>query len=181
MLGLLPCLAFGGSCRCPGLTFSERHLLPELQGLRAQACVESRRTGLRPCCCPDQASNPETPSSLFLQETDWKVLKLVLSKLPESLRYKVLIFTSPCSVGQLSAALCSMVRLLLWTFPASCMAGPRPVWWVGPQHSSSALKDRGLGGKLVSLRGSDPGWSADGASGSLSSHPNSRAEDWGPQ
>ncbi|KAL1286546.1 TSC2 [Ovibos moschatus] len=43
------------------------------------------------------------------QETDWKVLKLVLSKLPESLRYKVFIFTSPCSVDQLSAALCSML------------------------------------------------------------------------
>lgn len=38
------------------------------------------------------------------------MLKLVLGKLPESLRYKVLIFTSPCSVDQLSAALCSMVR-----------------------------------------------------------------------
>ncbi|XP_008579945.1 PREDICTED: tuberin isoform X4 [Galeopterus variegatus] len=43
------------------------------------------------------------------QETEWKVLKLVLSKLPESLRYKVLIFTSPCSVDQLSSALCSML------------------------------------------------------------------------
>ncbi|XP_006893939.1 PREDICTED: tuberin [Elephantulus edwardii] len=43
------------------------------------------------------------------QEMDWKVLKLVLSKLPESLRYKVLIFTSPCSVDQLSSALCSML------------------------------------------------------------------------
>ncbi|XP_055991187.1 tuberin isoform X2 [Sorex fumeus] len=43
------------------------------------------------------------------QETDWKVLKLVLSRLPESLRYKVLVFTSPCSVDQLSAALCSML------------------------------------------------------------------------
>ena len=52
-------------------------------------------------------SAPPTASSL--QETDWKVLKLVLSKLPESLRYKVLIFTSPCSVDQLSSALCSMV------------------------------------------------------------------------
>lgn len=37
------------------------------------------------------------------------MLKLVLSKLQESLRYKVLIFTSPCSVDQLSSALCSMV------------------------------------------------------------------------
>ncbi|XP_020024960.1 tuberin isoform X14 [Castor canadensis] len=43
------------------------------------------------------------------QETDWKVLKLVLSKLPESLRYKVLIFTSRCSVDQLSSALCAML------------------------------------------------------------------------
>ncbi|XP_068918994.1 tuberin isoform X6 [Petaurus breviceps papuanus] len=43
------------------------------------------------------------------QETDWKVLKLVLSKLPESLRYKVLIFTSSCNVDQLSSALCSML------------------------------------------------------------------------
>ncbi|XP_045848746.1 tuberin isoform X7 [Meles meles] len=43
------------------------------------------------------------------QEADWKVLKLVLGKLPESLRYRVLIFTSPCSVDQLSAALCSML------------------------------------------------------------------------
>lgn len=86
--------------------------------------MENRRAGLRPHCCPDQASNPETPSSLFLQETDWKVLKLVLSKLPESLRYKVLIFTSPCSVDQLSAALCSMVRLPLRAFAASCTVGP---------------------------------------------------------
>ncbi|GAB1300673.1 Tuberin [Apodemus speciosus] len=46
------------------------------------------------------------------QETDWKVLKLVLSKLPESLRYKVLIFTSPCSVDQLSSALCSMREMV---------------------------------------------------------------------
>lgn len=52
---------------------------------------------------PPPSSNPS------FQETDWKVLKLVLSKLPESLRYKVLIFTSPCSVDQLSSALCSMV------------------------------------------------------------------------
>lgn len=42
------------------------------------------------------------------------MLKLVLSKLPESLRYKVLIFTSPCSVDQLSSALCSMVT---WPLP----------------------------------------------------------------
>ncbi|XP_029802286.1 tuberin [Suricata suricatta] len=43
------------------------------------------------------------------QETDWKVLQLVLAKLPECLRYKVLIFTSPCGVDQLSAALCAVL------------------------------------------------------------------------
>ncbi|XP_061456023.1 tuberin isoform X2 [Rhineura floridana] len=43
------------------------------------------------------------------QETDWKVLKLVLNKLPESLQYKVLYLTSPCNVDQLSSALCSML------------------------------------------------------------------------
>ncbi|XP_053131916.1 tuberin isoform X1 [Hemicordylus capensis] len=43
------------------------------------------------------------------QETDWKVLKLVLNKLPESLQYQVLYLTSPCSVDQLSSALCSML------------------------------------------------------------------------
>ncbi|XP_012866964.1 PREDICTED: tuberin isoform X2 [Dipodomys ordii] len=43
------------------------------------------------------------------QETDWKVLKLVLSKLPESLRYKVLVLTSRCSVDLLSSALCAML------------------------------------------------------------------------
>ncbi|XP_054850623.1 tuberin isoform X2 [Eublepharis macularius] len=43
------------------------------------------------------------------QETDWKVLKLVLNKLPESLQCKVLYLTSPCSIDQLSSALCSML------------------------------------------------------------------------
>ncbi|XP_067859557.1 tuberin isoform X3 [Heptranchias perlo] len=42
-------------------------------------------------------------------ETDWKVLKLVLDKLPELLKYKGLILTSPCSIDQLCSALCSMV------------------------------------------------------------------------
>ncbi|XP_030069508.1 tuberin isoform X2 [Microcaecilia unicolor] len=43
------------------------------------------------------------------QETDWKVLKLLLGKLPESLQYKVLILTSPCDINQLSASLCAML------------------------------------------------------------------------
>ncbi|XP_053326984.1 tuberin isoform X2 [Spea bombifrons] len=43
------------------------------------------------------------------QETDWKVLKLVLNKLPECLRYKVLILSSPCNIDQLSALLCTML------------------------------------------------------------------------
>nr|DBA19310.1 TPA: hypothetical protein GDO54_015168 [Pyxicephalus adspersus] len=43
------------------------------------------------------------------QETDWKVLKLVLNKLPECLRYKLLILSSPCNIDQLSGSLCTML------------------------------------------------------------------------
>ncbi|KAG8557408.1 hypothetical protein GDO81_016628 [Engystomops pustulosus] len=43
------------------------------------------------------------------QETDWKVLKLVLNKLPECLRYKLLILCSPCNIDHLSASLCMML------------------------------------------------------------------------
>ncbi|XP_069065851.1 tuberin isoform X3 [Pleurodeles waltl] len=43
------------------------------------------------------------------QETDWKVLRLVLNKLPESLRYKVLVLTSPCDLDHLCIALCAML------------------------------------------------------------------------
>ncbi|KAL2087013.1 hypothetical protein ACEWY4_018072 [Coilia grayii] len=42
-------------------------------------------------------------------DTDWKVLKLVLDKLPWTLQYKVLLLTSPCSIDQLCSILCSMV------------------------------------------------------------------------
>ncbi|KAG7281917.1 hypothetical protein CRUP_002975 [Coryphaenoides rupestris] len=42
-------------------------------------------------------------------ETDWKVLKLILDKLPRTLQYKVLLLTSPCSLDQLCSILCSMV------------------------------------------------------------------------
>ncbi|RXM33739.1 Tuberin [Acipenser ruthenus] len=71
------------------------------------------------------ATSTQTPSSirmaylpfslafgLLLQclklETDWKVVKLVLDKLPESLQYKVLILSSPCSIDQLCTILCAM-------------------------------------------------------------------------
>ncbi|KAK2919269.1 tuberin isoform X1 [Channa argus] len=42
-------------------------------------------------------------------ETDWKVLKLVLDKLPWMLQYKVLLLTSLCSLDQLCSTLCCMV------------------------------------------------------------------------
>ncbi|NXF68550.1 TSC2 protein, partial [Ciccaba nigrolineata] len=48
------------------------------------------------------------------QETDWKVLKLVLNKLPESLRYKVLFLTSPCNIDLLASALSYMVMQPYW-------------------------------------------------------------------
>ncbi|KAM4632290.1 tuberin isoform 2-T2 [Discoglossus pictus] len=44
------------------------------------------------------------------QEADWKVLKLVLNKLPECLRYKVLILSSSCSIDQLAVSLCNMLN-----------------------------------------------------------------------
>uniref|UniRef100_W5M5G2 Tuberin n=1 Tax=Lepisosteus oculatus TaxID=7918 RepID=W5M5G2_LEPOC len=42
-------------------------------------------------------------------ESDWKVLKLVLDKMPSSLQYKVLFLSSHCSIDQLCSTLCSMV------------------------------------------------------------------------
>uniref|UniRef100_A0A3B4ZT04 Tuberin n=1 Tax=Stegastes partitus TaxID=144197 RepID=A0A3B4ZT04_9TELE len=56
---------------------------------------------------------PYAPAfSVLLQclkmETDWKVLKLVLEKLPWMLQYKVLLLTSPCSLDQLCSTLCCM-------------------------------------------------------------------------
>ncbi|XP_039630623.1 tuberin isoform X3 [Polypterus senegalus] len=47
--------------------------------------------------------------SCLKMETDWRVLKLVLDKLPETLQNKVLILTSSCSTDQLCTRLCSMV------------------------------------------------------------------------
>ncbi|XP_061536615.1 tuberin isoform X3 [Phycodurus eques] len=60
------------------------------------------------------ANLPYSPAfSVLLQclkmETDWKVLKLVLEKLPWTLQYKVLLLTSPCSLDQLCSSLCCMV------------------------------------------------------------------------
>ncbi|XP_047220193.1 tuberin isoform X3 [Girardinichthys multiradiatus] len=57
---------------------------------------------------------PYAPAfSVLLQclkmDTDWKVLKLVLDKLPWMLQYKVLLLTSSCSLDQLCSTLCAMV------------------------------------------------------------------------
>ncbi|KAJ3614881.1 hypothetical protein NHX12_018450, partial [Muraenolepis orangiensis] len=50
-----------------------------------------------------------TPAPPNQTETDWKVLKLILNKLPHTLQYKVLLLASPCSLDQLCSVLCSMV------------------------------------------------------------------------
>ncbi|XP_015251846.1 PREDICTED: tuberin isoform X1 [Cyprinodon variegatus] len=42
-------------------------------------------------------------------ETDWKVLKVVLEKLPWMLQFKVLLLTSACSLDHLCSTLCAMV------------------------------------------------------------------------
>ncbi|KAM9819610.1 tuberin isoform 1-T1 [Syngnathus typhle] len=57
---------------------------------------------------------PYSPAfSVLLQclkmENDWKVVKLVLEKLPWTLQYKLLLLTSPCSLDQLCSTLCCMV------------------------------------------------------------------------
>uniref|UniRef100_A0A4W6CEZ4 Tuberin n=1 Tax=Lates calcarifer TaxID=8187 RepID=A0A4W6CEZ4_LATCA len=62
---------------------------------------------------------PYAPAfSVLLQclkmETDWKVLKLVLDKLPWTLQYKVLLLTSPCSLDQLCSTLCCMVQQIVY-------------------------------------------------------------------
>ncbi|XP_053471231.1 tuberin isoform X2 [Ictalurus furcatus] len=65
-------------------------------------------TSIRTACLPYSLA-----FSVLLQclkmESDWKVLKLVLDKMPWTLQYKVLLLTSPCSVDQLCSTLCSMV------------------------------------------------------------------------
>lgn len=67
--------------------------------------------------------DPCRPSGpVLLQETDWKVLKLVLDKLPWMLQYKVLLLTSPCSLDQLCSTLCCMV------FQMSTPASPGFAW-----------------------------------------------------
>uniref|UniRef100_A0A8K9WYC9 Tuberin n=1 Tax=Oncorhynchus mykiss TaxID=8022 RepID=A0A8K9WYC9_ONCMY len=80
---------------------------------------------------PSSSSTTTTPSSsirtaclpyspafnVLLQclkmETDWKVLKLVLDKMPWTLQYKVLLLSSPCSIDQLCSTLCSMVHTVI--------------------------------------------------------------------
>ncbi|MCJ8748152.1 hypothetical protein PDJAM_G00161780 [Pangasius djambal] len=68
-------------------------------------------TSIRTACLPYSLA-----FSVLLQclkmETDWKVLKLVLDKMPWTLQYKVLLLTSPCSVDQLCSTLCSMRELV---------------------------------------------------------------------
>uniref|UniRef100_A0A8K9Y3B2 Tuberin n=1 Tax=Oncorhynchus mykiss TaxID=8022 RepID=A0A8K9Y3B2_ONCMY len=67
---------------------------------------------------PPAACLPYSPAfNVLLQclkmETDWKVLKLVLDKMPWTLQYKVLLLSSPCSIDQLCSTLCSMVHTVI--------------------------------------------------------------------
>ncbi|XP_058236188.1 tuberin isoform X2 [Hemibagrus wyckioides] len=65
-------------------------------------------TSIRTACLPYNLAFNVLLQCLKM-ETDWKVLKLVLDKMPWTLQYKVLLLTSPCSVDQLCSTLCSMV------------------------------------------------------------------------
>ncbi|KAL1004888.1 hypothetical protein UPYG_G00051850 [Umbra pygmaea] len=72
------------------------------------AIPPSSSSSIRTACLP--YSPAFTVLLLCLKmETDWKVLKLVLEKLPWTLQYKVLLLSSPCSIDQLCSTLCSMV------------------------------------------------------------------------
>ncbi|XP_035260842.1 tuberin isoform X3 [Anguilla anguilla] len=65
-------------------------------------------SSIRTACLPYSLAFSVLLQCLKL-ETDWKVLKLVLDKMPSMLQYKVLILTSPCSTDQLCSTLCTMV------------------------------------------------------------------------
>ncbi|XP_062865844.1 tuberin isoform X2 [Trichomycterus rosablanca] len=65
-------------------------------------------TSLRTACLPYSLAFNILLQGLKM-ETDWKVLKLVLDKMPWTLQHKVLLLTSPCNVDQLCSTLCSMV------------------------------------------------------------------------
>ncbi|XP_060755118.1 tuberin isoform X2 [Neoarius graeffei] len=65
-------------------------------------------TSIRTACLPYSLAFNVLLQCLKM-ETDWKVLKLVLDKMPWTLQHKVLLLTSPCSVDQLCSTLCSMV------------------------------------------------------------------------
>uniref|UniRef100_A0A3P9MTI5 Tuberin n=1 Tax=Poecilia reticulata TaxID=8081 RepID=A0A3P9MTI5_POERE len=74
----------------------------------AAAAPPASAASIRSACLPYAPA-----FSVLLQclkmETDWKVLKLVLDKLPWTLQYKVLLLTSSCSLDQLCSTLCAMV------------------------------------------------------------------------
>ncbi|XP_066432658.1 tuberin isoform X2 [Eleutherodactylus coqui] len=104
---------FSPYCLCESVSDSEKRAVDR----------KSPGTLSPPAGSPSLSSQSTSPRMGFLpfslafgiilqclkQETDWKVLKLVLNKLPECLRYKLLILSSPCNIDQLSASLCTMM------------------------------------------------------------------------
>uniref|UniRef100_A0A3B5M708 Tuberin n=1 Tax=Xiphophorus couchianus TaxID=32473 RepID=A0A3B5M708_9TELE len=82
----------------------------------AAAAPPASAASIRSACLPYAPA-----FSVLLQclkmETDWKVLKLVLDKLPWTLQYKVLLLTSSCSLDQLCSTLCAMISERLKKMP----------------------------------------------------------------
>uniref|UniRef100_A0A3P9MT67 Tuberin n=1 Tax=Poecilia reticulata TaxID=8081 RepID=A0A3P9MT67_POERE len=82
----------------------------------AAAAPPASAASIRSACLPYAPA-----FSVLLQclkmETDWKVLKLVLDKLPWTLQYKVLLLTSSCSLDQLCSTLCAMISERLKRMP----------------------------------------------------------------
>ncbi|XP_038817289.1 tuberin isoform X1 [Salvelinus namaycush] len=77
-------------------------------GSPAPSSTTTPSSSIRTACLPYSPAFNVLLQCLKM-ETDWKVLKLVLDKMPWTLQYKVLLLSSPCSIDQLCSTLCSMV------------------------------------------------------------------------
>ncbi|KPP69040.1 tuberin-like [Scleropages formosus] len=105
-------LRFSPYCHCdmgePEKRASEKKPAGTVSPPAGSPAPAAQPASIRTACLPYSLAFCTLLQCLKL-ETDWKVLKLVLDKMPSTLQYKVLILSSPCSVDQLCSTLCSMV------------------------------------------------------------------------
>ncbi|XP_036393282.1 tuberin isoform X1 [Megalops cyprinoides] len=105
-------LRFSSYCHCdmgePEKRASEKKPAGTVSPPAGSPVPATQPSSIRTACLPYSLAFSVLLQCLKL-ETDWKVLKLVLDKMPSTLQYKVLMLTSPCSIDQLCSTLCSMV------------------------------------------------------------------------